>query len=66
MRTFWAVRHIARVECVTVHVRASQSSCGLLKSVLDGVVGEEYLEGMRRVMEDCCVSDDIVMLSLLV
>lgn len=64
MRTFWAVRHMARVEWVTVQVRASQSSGGFVKSVgvVEGVVvlEEAYLEGMRRVMEDCCVSEDMM------
>lgn len=33
MRTLRAVRHMARVECVTVQVRASQSRGGFVKPV---------------------------------
>lgn len=65
MRTFWAVRHMARVEWVTVQVRWSQSRGGLVKVVAvdvdggggggeeeeeDGAEGGAYLEGMRRLM----------------
>lgn len=56
---------------MTVQVRASQSRGGFWKlvvvdggvaAVLSAVVSrEEYLEGMRSAMADCCcVSDDIV------
>lgn len=51
MRTLRAVRHIARVEWVTVQVRWSQSRAGGEKEE-EEVDDEEvaYLEGMRRVM----------------
>lgn len=51
---------MARVECVTVHVRVSQSSGGFEKLPVDVDVEETYLEGMRRGMEDCGDVDDMV------
>lgn len=44
MRTLRAARHMERVECVTDHVRESQSTVG---GVLSDVAGE-YLEGSLR------------------
>lgn len=50
---------------MTVHVRVSQSSGGFVKAVVVVVVvvegvGEEYLEGIRRVMAEGGVSDAMV------
>lgn len=51
MRTFCAVRHMARVECVTVQVRWSQSRGGEVKVAEEASGGEEaYLDGFRRTM----------------
>jgi len=51
MRTFWAVRHMDRVEWETVQVRWTKVSGGGWKPEAEGdVEGGMYLEGERRVM----------------
>lgn len=52
MRTLRASRHMARVECVTDHVRWRKSSVGSRVEASGGVVAEAYLEGVRSVMGD--------------
>lgn len=51
MRTLRASRHMARVECVTDHVRWRKSSVGSAVAAAEGV-SEAYLEGIRSVMGD--------------
>lgn len=54
MRTFWADRHMLRVECVTDQVRISHSLGGAVKearallAVADLEPDEAYLDGVRR------------------
>lgn len=49
MRTFFALRHMGRVECVTLQVPWSHSRGGDWKEVEEGRVGLYFL-GERRVM----------------
>ncbi len=60
MRTLRAVRHMERVECVTDHVRESQSMVG---GVLSDVAGE-YLDGSLRAivgLGSAIEADDLLM-----
>lgn len=49
MRTFFALRHIGRVECVTDHAPSSHSRGGGMKVVDEGSWGLYFL-GERRVI----------------